>query len=271
MSAPPSPPATLVAQRLSLARGQRVVLRDLSLTVPPHARVGVVGANGVGKSTLLSVLAGLVEADSGTVRIDPPSATVGLLAQEHRHRPDETVRQLLTRRTGVAEAEAELAEAAGDLETARLGADARYARALERFVRVSDGDVDARIDAALADLGVPGLAEQATTRLSGGQVSKVALAAIVLSRFDVTLLDEPTNDLDFAGLERLEQFVAEQRGGMVIVSHDREFLEGAVDSVLELDEHTHAATLFGGGWLAYLDQRETNRRHAEEAYRVYTV
>jgi len=271
VSAPPAPPATLVAQRLSFARGQRVVLRDVSLTVPPHARIGVVGANGVGKSTLLSILAGLVEADSGTVRVDPPSAAVGLLAQEHHHRPNETVRELLTRRTGVAEAEAELVEAAGDLETARTGANARYARALERFVRVSDGDVDARIDAALADLGVPGLAEETTTRLSGGQASKVALATIVLSRFDVTLLDEPTNDLDFAGLERLEQFVAEQRGGMVIVSHDREFLERAVDSVLELDEHTHAATLFAGGWSAYLDQRETNRRHAEEAYRVYTV
>jgi ATPase subunit of ABC transporter with duplicated ATPase domains len=269
VSASPSPPATLVAQHLSIARGDRLVLDDVSLTVSPRACVGVLGANGVGKSTLLGILAGTVEPDAGMVRLDPPTATVGVLSQEHHPRPKETVRQLLTRRTGVAEAEAEFMAAASALETQAPGADARYASALERFVALSNGDIDARIEAVLADLDVGDLADRVAENLSGGQASKVALAAITLSRFDVTLLDEPTNDLDFEGLDRLATFVADRPGGVVIVSHDRHFLETTVTSVLELGEHDHRGTLFGGGWAAYLAQRETDRRHAEEDYRAY--
>ena len=83
------------------------------------------------------------------------------------------------------------------------------------------------------------------------------------------MLDEPTNDLDFAGLERLEEFLDDLPGGVVIVSHDRAFLEHTVSRVLELDEHTRSATEFGGGWLGYLDARATARRHAEEDYASY--
>jgi ATPase subunit of ABC transporter with duplicated ATPase domains len=269
VSAPPAPHATLVAQHLTLARGDRLVLDDVSLTVAPGMCIGVVGANGVGKSTLLSVLAGRLEPDTGSVRRDPPRATVGLLDQEQRAVPGETVRAALARRTGVAAAEAELSATAAALGRGHQDAEDRYAAALERFVALSGGDLDARIDATLADLGVPGVAERVATTLSGGQAAKVALAAIELSRFDITLLDEPTNDLDFAGLDRLGGFVTSRHGGVVVVSHDRAFLEATVGPVLEIAEHDHRAHLFGGGWAAYLDQRETDRRHAEEAYRVY--
>jgi ATPase subunit of ABC transporter with duplicated ATPase domains len=91
----------------------------------------------------------------------------------------------------------------------------------------------------------------------------------VLSRFDLTLLDEPTNDLDFDGLRRLESLVADRRGGMAIVSHDRAFLDGTVTDVLELDEHARAGRLYGGGWAGYLAERATARGHAAEAYAVY--
>jgi ATPase subunit of ABC transporter with duplicated ATPase domains len=266
---PSAVPATLVARHLSLARGDRVVLADVSLRVPPGARLGVIGPNGVGKSTLLQTLAGTLAPDSGEVRLDPPSATVGLLAQEPAHEKGETVRRSLARRTGVTAAEAELQEAARGLERHEIGADARYAVALERFVALSDGDIDVRIDAVLDGLGVLAVADAPTNSLSGGQASKIALAAIELSRFDITLLDEPTNNLDFEGLERLEGFVRERPGGVAVVSHDRDFLERTVTSVLELDEHLHTARHFGGGWSAYLEQRETDRRHAEEAYRSY--
>ncbi len=269
MSAPSTPLATLVAQHLSLARGDRLVLDDVSVTVAPGMCIGVVGANGVGKSSLLSVLAGHLNADAGSVRLDPPQASVGLLDQEQQARAGETVRGALTRRTGVATAESELGAAAAGLEGGRPGADARYSAALERFVALSGGDLDARIDSALDDLGVAGVADRLASTLSGGEASKVALAVIELSRFDVTLLDEPTNDLDFDGLERVARFVASRRGGVVVVSHDRAFLEATVSSVLEIDEHDHRGRTFGGGWAAYLAQRETDRRHAEEAYRTF--
>ncbi len=124
--------------------------------------------------------------------------------------------------------------------------------------------------ALCADLGLPEhLLDVPTRVLSGGQAARASLAAILLSRFDVFLLDEPTNDLDFAGLERLEEFLDELSGGVVVVSHDRAFLEHTVSRVLELDEHTRSATEFGGGWLGYLDTRATARRHAEEDYASY--
>src|SRR4029079_3680787 len=104
---------------------------------------------------------------------------------------------------------------------------------------------------------------------SGGEAARASLAAILLSRFDVLLLDEPTNDLDFARLERLESFVDELAGGVVLVSHDRAFLERTVTRVLELDEHTRRGTEYGGGSLRYLDARSTARRHAEENYATY--
>jgi ATPase subunit of ABC transporter with duplicated ATPase domains len=262
-------PATLVATRLSFDRGGRTVLKDVSLTVAPTSCVGVVGPNGVGKSTLLQLLAGLLSPDGGSVRLDPPHATVGYLAQEHEHRPGETVGQILHRRTGVAEAEAELAAAGEAIGRGDEGADERFALAVERYDSLSAGDLDARISSTLEDLGLPAdIVEQETATLSGGQAARVALAAIVLARFDITLLDEPTNDLDFDGLRRLEAVVAGRSGGMVLVSHDRAFLDATVSSVLEIDEHDHSARLFGGGWSAYLEERATSRRHAEEAYAV---
>ncbi len=269
MSARSRIPATLVASRLSFDRGAHTVLKDVSLTVAPTSCIGVVGPNGVGKSTLLQLLAGQQMPDAGSVRLDPPGATVGYLAQEHERRPGETVGDVLYRRTGVAEAEAELAAAGEALGHGEPGADDRFALALERYEGLSAADIDARISSTLDDLGLPGdITGQDAATLSGGQAARVALAGIVLSRFDITLLDEPTNDLDFDGLRRLEAVVAGRTGGMVLVSHDRAFLDATVTSVLELDEHDHAATLFGGGWSAYLEERATSRRHADEAYAV---
>ena len=104
------------------------------------------------------------------------------------------------------------------------------------------------------------------TSLSGGQAARVGLAALLLSRFDIALLDEPTNDLDLDGLERLEAFVRGLRGGVVLVSHDREFLARSVTRVLELDLAQHSHRVYGGGYDSYLEERATVRRHAREKY-----
>jgi ATPase subunit of ABC transporter with duplicated ATPase domains len=262
--------ATLHARGLSLSFGAGPVLADVSLTVAPGQRVGVVGPNGTGKSTLLRVLAGLQAPDAGSVTTAPPTATVGLLPQEPDRRTDESVAGFVARRTGVAAASVELDAATAALAAAEPGADDRYAVALERWLGLGAPDLDARLGATLADLGLDGsVVDQPTATLSGGQAARVSLAATLLARFDVFLLDEPTNDLDFDGLARLESFLLGLDAAAVVVSHDRAFLERVVTHVLDLDEHTHEGRLYAGGWAAYLADRATARRHATEAYETY--
>jgi len=262
---------SLVARDLSRARGSVTVLDAVDVAVGPRTRLGVVGPNGVGKTTLLRLLAGLDRPDRGSIVAAPPSLRVGYLPQE-AERSRETLAAFLARRTGVAAAEAELERAAGALATAAGDdpvADA-YSAALDAYLGAGGPDFDARARSVIADLGVAEhLLDVPTDALSGGQAARASLAAILLSRFDVFLLDEPTNDLDFAGLQRLEQFLDDLPGGVVVVSHDRAFLERTVGRVLELDEHTRSATEFGGGWGGYLESRRTARRHAEEDYATY--
>jgi len=268
---PSSPFSSLLARDITKSFGPRVVLERVSCTIGPKHRVGVVAPNGTGKSTLLKILAGVEQADGGTVTRTPPNATVGYLPQEPERRAGETVRVYLARRTGVAGAEAELDHAAHALATARADADDAYTRALERFLALGAADFDARVAQVCTDLGLPERALDLEMRvLSGGQAARASLAAILLARFDVFLLDEPTNDLDFEGLARLERFLtADMTGGAMVVSHDRAFLDRTITSVLELDDHSHTATEYSGGWQAYLEERATARRHAEEAFDEY--
>ena len=267
---PATPQATLVARHLHHERGGHTVLDDVSLSVGPTTCLGVVGPNGVGKSTLLQILAGLLVPTTGELRLDPPTAAIGYLSQEHGRERDETVVAALTRRTGVTGAEEELAAAASGLAAGGSAAEQRYAVALERYEAISAGDFEARLVSACAQVALPPeVTAQPVSTLSGGQEAKVALAAVLLARFDLTLLDEPTNDLDFDGLARLEEMVTRRTGGMVIVSHDRAFLERTVTDVLELDEHSRRGTVYGGGWAAYQSERAADQDHAVEDYAVY--
>lgn len=262
--------ATVHARDLSLSYGSEPVLVGIDLSVSPGQRVGVIGPNGTGKSTLLRVLAGQLAPESGSVVIAPRAATVGLLPQEPDRRIDESVVEFIARRTGVAAATTEMDAATQGLADGSPGADDRYSDALERWLALGGPDLESRIGATMADLGLDAtVASQPTATLSGGQAARVSLAATLLSRFDIFLLDEPTNDLDFAGLARLEGFLVGLDAAAVVVSHDRAFLERVVTHVFDLDEHAHTGSLYAGGWTAYLADRSTNRRHAEEAYGTY--
>jgi ATPase subunit of ABC transporter with duplicated ATPase domains len=184
---------TLVARNIAKSYGDTVVLDRLSLTVTPSSRVGVVGPNGIGKSTLLRVLAGLEKPDSGTIKREPPDLSVAYLAQQ---------------------------------------------------------------------LDVAGL--------SGGEAARRKLEAILTADAEVLLLDEPTNDLDFAALQSLEHFVEKHRGGLVVVSHDRAFMEG-MTSIVEFEAETRSVREYTGGWSQFAQQRAAARARQESAYADYRV
>ena len=263
--------ADLVVKNLAGGHAHRTLFEGLDVTVAPGDVVGVVGANGAGKTTLLRILAGDLAPLEGSVSTAPTDAFVGWLPQEHERMPGETVGEYVARRTGAADATASMEAAAAALgadEVTRASEDA-FAKALDHWQASGAADLDERLSPVLADLGLTVGADALMTTLSGGQAARAALAALLLSRFDVVLLDEPTNDLDLAGLERLEHFVRGLRSGVVLVSHDREFLSRVVTRVVELDLAQHQVAVYDGGYDAFLAERAVARRHAREAYEEF--
>ncbi len=264
--------AHLVTKNLAGGHAHRTLFESLDLTVAPGDVVGVVGANGAGKSTLLRLLAGDLDPLEGTVATAPSEAFVGWLPQEHERLAGETVAQYVARRTGAGAATAAMEQAAtalGAEDPSSLATDI-YAHSLDHWLASGAPDLDDRLPPMLADLGLDVGPEALMTSLSGGQAARAALAALLLSRFDLVLLDEPTNDLDLAGLERLESFVRGLRSGVVLVSHDREFLSRVVTRIVELDLAQQQVAVYDGGYDAFLEERAVARRHAREAYEEYS-
>jgi ATPase subunit of ABC transporter with duplicated ATPase domains len=184
---------TLAARNVTKSYGDVVVLDGVSLTIPPGDRVGLVGPNGVGKTTLLRVLAGLESPETGVVTREPPGLSVAYLAQE-----------------------------------------------------------PSAID------------------LSGGEAARAHLERVLATDADVVLLDEPTNDLDFAGLELLERFVGRHRGGLVVVSHDRAFLE-SMTRIVEFEAETRRVHEYAGGWTDYAGARVRARERHYADYHDYVA
>jgi ATPase subunit of ABC transporter with duplicated ATPase domains len=245
--------------------GARVVLDGVTFGVGAGDRVGLVGPNGVGKSTLLRIVAGLEQADAGTVSRSPAPLTVGYLPQEPEQATGEKVLAYLARRTGAAAAELELADAALAIGAGEDAGD-RYDLALARVVALGVGDLEARVGAVLAELGLRVDLDRPAEGLSGGERARLGLASILLSRFDVLLLDEPTNDLDVDGLDRLETFLRGYRGGLVVVSHDRAFLDATVTAIAAIEPSGGRVRTWAGGWSDYAARRDEERRTAYAAY-----
>jgi ATPase subunit of ABC transporter with duplicated ATPase domains len=261
--------ATLVAAGLTAMSGEKTLFSDVNLVVAPGDVLGLVGVNGAGKTTLLRMLAGVRPPDSGSVRLNPPTATVGYLTQQRTGHPEETVEAFVGRRTGVTAAQQAMDRAAEALGAGTAGAEDDYTITFERWLSLGGADLLDRLPAVAADVGLGVDLSAPMSSLSGGQAARAGLAALLLSRFDLVLLDEPTNDLDLDGLDRLEKFVSGLRVGTVLVSHDRTFLDRTVTRVIELDLAQQRVRQVDGGYRAYLAEREVERRHEREAFDEY--
>ncbi|MGZ4399799.1 MAG: ABC-F family ATP-binding cassette domain-containing protein [Gaiellaceae bacterium] len=258
----------LAATEVSLSFAGQLVLDRVSLVARPGARIGVVSPNGCGKTTLLRVLAGLEQPDSGSVSLAPPTLSALYLPQE-REVADEVLAGFLARRAGVTAAERELERAAKRL-TEGPSASPAYEAALQRLLSLAGDDFDLRLRAAAVQAGLPpDLLERPLPTLSGGQRARAGVASLLLARADVLLLDEPTNDLDEDGLRLLERFLAESPSAIIVVSHDRAFLDRRVTAMLVFEEGSRQPRLFPGGFSAYEAERRRLRTSQAAAFAAY--
>lgn len=203
--------------------------------------------------------------------VTPRDARLGLLTQQPDAAPGETVRAAIARRTGVDDAQFAMdrtTQAMAASPESSAAADA-YAQALEDWLALGGADLEERTDEVAGRLGLAVDLDREVRTLSGGQAARVGLAGLLLSRYDGYLLDEPTNDLDVAGLDLLEDFVGGLDAPVILVSHDRAFLSATVTTVVEIDRSLQRVVTYGGGYDAYLEERSTTRRHAREAYEEY--
>ena len=245
--------------------GERALLRGVSLAIGEGERVGLLGLNGSGKSTLLRILAGAEEPESGS-RVLRRGLTLGYLEQDPVLEPGQTARAavregLAARDRVLAELERvhhELAEAGAEAQRRLLG---RQAGLEEELERLGGHDVEHRVEATLQSLGVTAF-DSPCGRLSGGERRRVALARTLLARPELLLLDEPTNHLDALVTDWLEDWFLETRTPLLLVTHDRYFLDRVVDRIVELDRGELVS--YAGGYGEYLEVRaarlESERR-----------
>jgi len=258
----------LTANGLAKSFGPVDIFSDITLSVPHRARIGLVGPNGVGKTTLLRILLGEDEASAGTIQRSR-GLRMGYLPQEARLLSDRTLWQecltvfadLLERQAELSQLEARMADP-GEAESAL----AAYGRLQQEFDHLGGYTFENRIRQTLTGLGFTrGDINRPLKHLSGGQRTRALLAKLLLSDPDLLLLDEPTNHLDISAVEWLENYLKDWPGAVVIVSHDRYFLDQVADTIWEM---TPALETYHGNYSAYLLQREERYTRQLEEYQA---
>jgi macrolide transport system ATP-binding/permease protein len=261
----------LFVRNLSKAYGAITVLEDISFVVNAGDRVGVVGPNGVGKTTLLSILVGQETLDAGSFSFAATTET-GYLPQTTPEFYGRTMQDLIYESLGnlrqleerMRALESSMSAAVGEQLAALIE---EYDLVSTRFQDLGGYDIDYKIDAILDGLRISYIArDREMQTLSGGEKARVGLASLLLRSPDLLLMDEPTNHLDVASLEWLENYLARYKGAILLVSHDRQFLNRAVNQIFEIDEHSHHLKKYEGNYDAYVLAKAAERAKWEEEY-----
>ena len=260
-------------QNVSKSFVMNQVLKDVTLTLQQGSRMGLVGVNGSGKSTLLKIIAGQLNADEGSVSI-MRGASVSLLTQQADITGDGTVLEELSRvfdplkemETRLRQLEGQIADHHQD-EQALISLNKEYARLTERFEREGGYEWPSRIQGVLAGLGfAKGRQNQSARLLSGGEKTRLCLARVLLKQSDLLMLDEPTNHLDLPSTAWLEEALKKYRGTVLIISHDRYFLNQVCDCMAELT--MGRLTQYSGNYDAFAAQREENLTRQMKEYKL---
>lgn len=262
----------LQISNLTKSYGADAVLADVSFGLAAGDRVGLVGPNGCGKTTLLRLIAGLEQPDSGQVSLNPPALEIGYLAQALIFEAGETLEMALARAVAAhSRAWADMQHYAGQMAAAAdnhlADLTAAYAEAELRFEVAGGYALEARLEAVLTGLGLGNIPRRLpVAKLSGGQKTRLGLAGLLVKQPRLLLLDEPTNHLDIDALDWLEAWLRNYDGAVLIVSHDRAFLDAVTTRTLVIDPATHALREFGGNYSFYID---TLAREMEQQWQAY--
>jgi ATP-binding cassette subfamily F protein 3 len=266
---------TLMLQASNIGKqyGDTLLFQNASFTLNARDRVGLVGPNGCGKTTLLRILNGDIRPDSGSVILSPPKLRIGYLEQAFTYQPGTTIDDIIRaehQKTAEIEQKVErlanqIADAAGQKLDRLLD---EYGKAISALERLSQQDVaEHKATAVLDGLDLAHLPLTTPVDiLSGGQKTRLSLAQLLIQKPQALLMDEPTNHLDIDALEWLEAWLDTYPGMVVIVSHDRTFLDRTVDQILEIDEVSYGVTLYPGNYTEYL---EIKRRELERQWAAY--
>ncbi len=257
---------SLSCENLSLSFGANLLFENISFSLNEGDRLGVVGVNGVGKSTLFKIIAGIDEPDSGSVYISKEK-NIGYLSQNPDFESENTViGEMLEAFSSLIKEEESLEKMRVEAENGVLTAAMNYSAAYERFIEKGGLEYRARSRSVLANLGFGDEYHNIPIRtLSGGQKTRIALAKLLLSEPDIIMLDEPTNHLDIENIEWLEKFLASVKKTVLIISHDRYFLCKTTNKTLELENHK--AKLYDGNYDSYIAKKKKDREVLEHQYK----